>query len=149
MAQQSKRKFGIREEILLSFTIFCVLALGSIAITAVIFNNIIGANAISDPVTKAENIEIQLIIIFITLWQILVISLYVGLKLADSVIKPIHKLTNIAGKLITHDLKTVSFQEIDTDFDKELEDQDTELGDLTLAFKNLVKKVKEEGEKSQ
>lgn len=152
MSQQTKRKFGLRQQILLSFIIFCVIALGSIAITAVIFNNIIG-NTISGASAEeqariADNLEIQLAIILITLWEIIVISLFVGLKLADSVVKPIHKLTNIALKLCTHDLKTVSFEEIDTDFDKELEVQDTELGNLTLAFKKLVKRVKEDTDKS-
>ncbi|MFX1329327.1 MAG: hypothetical protein ACFE91_14455 [Promethearchaeota archaeon] len=153
MVQETKRKFGLRQQILLSFIIFCVISLGTIAITAAIFNNVIG-NSISgsspeEQARIAENLEIQLAIILITLWEIIVISLFVGLKLADSVVKPIHKLTNIALKLCTHDLKTVSFEEIDTDFDKELEDQDTELGNLTQAFKMLVKRVKEDAEKSQ
>jgi len=152
MVQQTKRKFGLRQQILLSFVIFCVIALGTIAITAAIFNDIIG-NSISGASTEeqariAENLEIQMAIIFITLWEIIVISLFVGLKLADSVVRPIHKLTNIALKLCTHDLKTVSFEEIDTDFDKEFEEQDTELGNLTQAFKKLVKRVKEEADKS-
>ncbi|MFX0037228.1 MAG: hypothetical protein ACFE9I_16470 [Candidatus Hermodarchaeota archaeon] len=153
MVQETKRKFGLRQQILLSFVIFCVISLGTIAITAAIFNNIIG-NSISGASAEeqariAENLEIQLAIILITLWEIIVISLFVGLKLADSMVKPIHKLTNIALKLCTHDLKTVSFEDIDTDFDKELEVQDTELGNLTQAFKKLVKRVKEDADKSQ
>ncbi len=153
MNQETKRKFGLRQQILLSFVIFCVISLGTIAITAAIFNNVIGTSisgaSPEEQARIAENLEIQLAIILITLWEIIVISLFVGLKLADSVVKPIHKLTNIALKLCTHDLKTVSFEEIDTDFDKELEDQDTELGNLTQAFKKLVKRVKEDAEKSQ
>ncbi len=153
MVQETKRKFGLRQQILLSFIVFCVISLGTIAITAAIFNNIIG-NSISGASAEeqariAENLEIQLAIILITLWEIIVISLFVGLKLADSMVKPIHKLTNIALKLCTHDLKTVSFEDIDTDFDKELEVQDTELGNLTQAFKKLVKRVKEDADKSQ
>ncbi|NHJ21636.1 MAG: HAMP domain-containing protein [Candidatus Lokiarchaeota archaeon] len=150
MSQQKKRKFGIRQEILLSFVIVCVIALGSIAITAAIFNEIIGSSIVSaDPADQAiiaETLEIELAIIFISLWQIIVISLFVGLKLSDSIVNPIHKLTNIALKLSTHDLKTLSFKEIDTDFDKELEDKDPEFGNLTQAFKKLVKKVKEDAE---
>lgn len=150
MTQQKKRKFGIRQEILLSFVVLCLIALGSIAITAAIFNEVIGNNIVGatpeDQAKITETLEIELAIIFISLWQIIVISLFVGLKLADSIVKPIHKLTNIALKLCTHDLKAVSFKEIDTDFDKELEEQDPELGNLTQAFKKLVKKVKEDVE---
>lgn len=153
MNQERKRKFGIRQEILISFVIFSVLALGSIAITAIIFNNIIGnsiTGATPDEQARiAANLEIQLAIILVSLWEIIVISLFVGLKLADSVVKPIHNLTNIALKLCTHDLKTISFQDIDTDFDKEIEVKNEELGSLTYAFKNLVKKVKEDIEKDQ
>jgi len=145
---QKLRKFGIRQQILMSFVILCLISLGSIAITAALFNNMIGTSIISaTPAEQAkivENLEIQLAIIFVSLWEIIVITLFVGLKLADSVVKPIHKLTNIALKLCTHDLKTVSFEEIDTDFDEEVDVQNTEIGNLTEAFKKLVKKVKED-----
>ena len=148
MSTQKQRKFGIRQQILLSFVILCLIALGSIAITAAIFNNMIGTRIISATPTEQakiiENLEIQLAIIFVSLWEIIVITLFVGLKLADSVVKPIHKLTNIALKLCTHDLKTVSFEEIDTDFDEEVDVQNSEIGNLTEAFKKLVKKVKED-----
>ncbi|MFW9999710.1 MAG: hypothetical protein ACFE9Q_13155 [Candidatus Hodarchaeota archaeon] len=150
MVQQKKRKFGVRQEILLSFVIVCVIALGSIAIIAAIFNEVIGNSIVGatpeDQAKITETLEIELAIIFISLWQIIVISLFIGLKLSDSIVNPIHKLTNIALKLCTHDLKTLSFQEIDTDFDKELEEQDPEIGSLTQAFKKLVKKVKEDVE---
>jgi len=144
----STRKFGIRQQILISFVILCLIALGSIAITAGLFNNLIGTTIVA-PTPQAqekivENLNTQLAIIFVSLWEIIVISLFIGLKLADSVVKPIHRLTNIALKLCTHDLKTVSFEEIDTDFDKEVEVQNTEIGNLTEAFKKLVKKVKED-----
>ncbi len=148
MSTQKQRKFGIRQQILISFVILCLIALGSIAITAGLFNNLIGTTIIA-PTLQAqekivENLNTQLAIIFVSLWEIIVISLFIGLKLADSVVKPIHRLTNIALKLCTHDLKTVSFEEIDTDFDKEVEVQNTEIGNLTEAFKKLVKKVKED-----
>lgn len=148
MPTQKQRKFGIRQQILISFVILSLISLGSIAITAAIFNNLIGTIIISaTPAEQAiivENLEIQLAIIFISLWEIIVITLFIGLKLADSVVKPIHKLTNIALKLCTHDLKTVSFEEIDTDFDEEVDVQNSEIGNLTEAFKKLVKKVKED-----
>ncbi len=144
--QKGKRKFGLRQEILLSFVILCLVALGSVAILAAIFNNIIGASVSGEEELISDTVDMQLAIIFVSLWEIIVISLFVGLKLADSVVKPIHKLTNIALKLCTHDLKTVSFQEIDTDFDEGLEVKDTELNNLTQAFKKLVKKVKEDVE---
>ena len=148
MSTQKQRKFGIRQQILISFVILSLIALGSIAITAGLFNNLIGTTIVAptpqDQERIVENLNTQLAIIFVSLWEIIVISLFIGLKLADSVVKPIHRLTNIALKLCTHDLKTVSFEEIDTDFDEEVEVQNTEIGNLTEAFKKLVKKVKEE-----
>ncbi len=146
MSQQLKRKFGLRQEILVSFVVLSVIALGSLAIMAAIFNGVIGSSITGASVEITANLEVQLAIIFVSLWEIIVISLFAGLKLADSVIKPIHRLTNIAVKLITLDLKTVSFEEIDTDFDQEIEVQNTEIGSLTNAFKKLVKRVKEDME---
>ena len=146
MSQKLKRKFGLRQEILVSFVILCLISLGSLAIMAIIFNIIIGNSITGASVEIAENLNVQLAIIFVSLWEIIVISLFAGLKLADSVIKPIHRLTNIAVKLCTLDLKTVSFEEIDTDFDQEIEGQNTEIGSLTNAFKKLVKRVKEDME---
>ena len=150
MSQQLMRKFGLRQAILVSFVILNLIALGSLAIMAAIFNGVIGSNIIGatpeDQAKIAANLEVQLAIIFVSLWEIIVVSLFAGLKLADSVIKPIHRLTNIAVKLCTLDLKTVSFEEIDTDFDQEIEGQNTEIGSLTNAFKKLVKRVKEDME---
>jgi len=144
MSQQVKRKIGIRQEILISFVILNLIGLGAIAITAIVFNNVIGNSITGATAVVLENTETQFALILITVWEIIVISLFVGLKLADSVVKPIQKLTNIALKLCTHDLKTVSFQDIATDFDKETENQETELGNLTQAFKKLVNRVKED-----
>ena len=143
-------KFGLRQEILVSFVILSLISLGSLAIMAALFNGVIGNTiagaSVEDQAKITANLEIQLAIIFVSLWEIIVISLFAGLKLADSVIKPIHRLTNIAVKMITLDLKTVSFEEIDTDFDQEIEGQNTEIGNLTNAFKKLVKRVKEDME---
>ena len=144
------RKFGLRQEILVSFVILSLISLGSLALMAALFNGIIGDTitgaSVEDQARITANLEIQLAIIFVSLWEIIVISLFAGLKLADSVIKPVHRLTNIAVKMCTLDLKTVSFEEIDTDFDQEIEGQSTEIGSLTNAFKKLVKRVKEDME---
>jgi nitrogen fixation/metabolism regulation signal transduction histidine kinase len=148
MSTQKQRKFGIRQQILLSFVILCLISLGTIAITAAILNSMLGTSIVgatpADQVKIRENLEIQMAIIFVSLWEIIVISLFVGLKLADSIIRPIHKLTTIALKLCTHNLKTISFEEIDTEFHEEMEVDNTEIGNLTEAFKKLVKKVKED-----
>ena len=150
MSQQLKRKVGLRQEILVSFVVLTLISLGSLAIMAAIFNGIIGSSIVGATAEQqleiTANFEVQLLIIFVSLWEIIVISLFAGLKLTDSVIKPIHRLTNIAVKLCTHDLKSVSFEEIDTDFDQEVEGQNSEIGSLTVAFKKLVKRVKEDME---
>jgi hypothetical protein len=44
MSQQSKRKFGLRQEILVNFVVLSLIALGSLAIMAAIFNSIIGSS---------------------------------------------------------------------------------------------------------
>jgi hypothetical protein len=71
--------------------------------------------------------------------------LLVGLKMANSVVKPIQKLTNIAVQMATDDVKTAVVK-IDANFGEEMA-QDDELGDLARAFKNLLEHVKEDSEK--
>ncbi len=91
-----------------------------------------------------QNLGIQLAIIFSVLGGILVASLYIGLKTADSVVKPIHKLTQIALQLSTEDVGKTAAEKIDEDFGKELLEQDDEIGGLTRSFKNLVMMVRED-----
>ena len=75
-----------------------------------------------------------------------ILVLVIGIKVADSVVKPIQKLTRLALKLSTDNVKK-SASEIDTDFDKELMEQDDEIGELTRAFQNLIFKVREDAQK--
>ena len=72
------------------------------------------------------------------------IALYIGLSIANSVVRPIQKLTNFALKLSTDEITSDVLQEIDTDFDREMAEQDDEIGGLTRAFKSLVKMVQED-----
>jgi len=64
MSQQLKRKFGLRQEILVSFVVLSLIALGSLAIMAAIFNGIIGSSitgaSAEDQAKIAANLEVQL-----------------------------------------------------------------------------------------
>lgn len=117
---------------------------------------VLGAIVLQDEVLEpVKNLQakinlqtgIQIGIMILVLIGIVVLVLFVGLRVADSVVRPIQKLTEIAIKLSTEDVKRTSIEiDIDTDFNiKEAQETD-EIGDLMNAFKNLVKKVKEENQ---
>jgi HAMP domain-containing protein len=75
---------------------------------------------------------------------VICLVLFFGLKMANSVVKPIQKLTNIAVQLATDDVKKAVIS-IDANFGDEMK-QDDEIGDLARAFKNLLAHVKEDSE---
>lgn len=150
MAQKQSRQWGIRNDILFSYVLVSLIALGGIAATTGIFMGIISS---SGGAAAQDILQVQLAVIFITLWEIIVIALLVGIKIANSVVNPIYKLTQMAGKLATHDIKTVVLKDINTDFDREVRTHDQEIVNLTLAFKKLVtavqKQAVEEAEKKE
>ncbi|MFX1452808.1 MAG: hypothetical protein ACFFCM_18370, partial [Promethearchaeota archaeon] len=93
-----------------------------------------------------RNLTIQLSIIFTILAAIIVVVLIIGLKISDSIIKPIKKLTSLALQLATEDIKKTAidkseaFEELETIIEK-----DDEIGGLSRSFKNLILMVREEG----
>ncbi|MFX1390943.1 MAG: cache domain-containing protein [Promethearchaeota archaeon] len=93
-----------------------------------------------------RNLTIQLSIIFTVLGIIIAVVLIMGLKISDSIIKPIKKLTNLALQLATEDIrktvldKSEAFEELETIIEK-----DDEIGGLSRSFKNLILMVREEG----
>jgi hypothetical protein len=99
----------------------------------------------------STNLTIQLIVMFSILGVILAFALWIGLTTANSVVQPIQKLTNMALKLSTEDIKkTAASGDIGAAIDRELGDKGDdigEIGSLTRAFKGLVKAVQEEGQK--
>ncbi len=154
MALKQSRPWGIRNDILFSYVLVSLIALGGIGATTAIFIGIISSSAGPGLGAQAQaNLQVQLAVIFITLWEIIVIALLVGIKIANSVVNPIFKLTQMAGKLATHDIKTVALKDIDTDFDREVRTQDQEIVNLTMAFKKLLttvqKQAVEEAEKKE
>jgi len=92
-----------------------------------------------------KNLTIQLSIIFIILAIMVVVALVIGLKMSDSIVKPLRKLTNLALQLATEDIKKTAldkseaFEELDDIIEK-----DDEIGGLSRSFKNLVLMVGEE-----
>nr|MDO8083308.1 cache domain-containing protein [Candidatus Sigynarchaeum springense] len=94
------------------------------------------------------NLGIQLVVMLGIVAVILIFSLWIGISIANSVVQPIQKLTDMALKLSTEDIKqTAASRDIGTKLDRELEEKDDEIGSLTRAFKGLVKAVQEEGKK--
>lgn len=94
------------------------------------------------------NLGIQLTVMFSILGVILALALWIGISTANSVVQPIQKLTNMALKLSTEDIKkTAAGGDVSTMLDRELEEKDDEIGNLTKAFKGLVRAVQEEGKK--
>jgi Cache domain len=100
--------------------------------------------AIESEISKQMAVQIGIISAVVVIVTIVV--LIIGIKVADSVVKPIQNLTKVALKLSTDNVKK-SASEIDTDFDKELMEQDDEIGELTRAFQNLIFKVREDAQK--
>jgi hypothetical protein len=88
----------------------------------------------------------QLITIFIILAIVAGVVIVVGLKVADSVVRPIKKLTDLAIQLSTDNVKKAVITQLDTNFDKDLGQEEDEIGDLSRAFKILLVKVKEDAE---
>nr|MDO8110180.1 cache domain-containing protein [Candidatus Sigynarchaeota archaeon] len=97
----------------------------------------------------ALNLTVQLVIMLGILGVILIVALWIGLTIANSVVAPVQKLTNMALKLSTEDIKT-TVKEFDTTFTREMKDEeekDDEIGRLTRAFKGLVRTVQEDAKK--
>ncbi|MFW9876575.1 MAG: cache domain-containing protein [Candidatus Thorarchaeota archaeon] len=97
-----------------------------------------------------RNLNIQLSITFIILAIIVVIVLIVGLKISDSIVKPLKKLTNLALQLATEDIKRTALEK--SEIFEELDDiieKDDEIGGLSRSFKNLVLMVGEESKSEE
>jgi nitrogen fixation/metabolism regulation signal transduction histidine kinase len=74
---------------------------------------------------------------------IIVIVTLVGVKIANRIVSPIKRLTDLAVHLSTENVQESAKIIIDR-FDQDLLEGDTEISNLSNAFKNLVIKVQEE-----
>jgi len=111
---------------------------------------IVPSEEVLEPVRSLQNsinanLTIQLLIIFTILAVITIIVLIMGLKISDSIITPIKKLSNLALQIATEDIKKASLDKLEAYEDLEqISEKDDEIGGLSRSFKNLVLMVREE-----
>ena len=89
--------------------------------------------------TTVNTVEILTIIVLTA-----VLSILVGLLISNQIIKPVSRLTSIASKLSTDNLRRDILGDLDLSIDKELESQEDEVGDLTRAFTHMIQSIKKE-----
>ncbi len=98
----------------------------------------------------ASNFAIQITLLLVLLGIIVGLALFVGLKVSDSLVKPIKRLTNLALQLSTEDVKKTILEK--SDKLEELNDlikQDDEIAGLARSFKNLALTIKEDSAQKQ
>jgi nitrogen fixation/metabolism regulation signal transduction histidine kinase len=94
-----------------------------------------------------QRMRVQITTLIIIIAVVIVGVLIIGLRVANSVVKPIQKLTNLAMQLSTENIQKAALK-IDSNFDADMQ-QDDEIGDLTRAFKKLVLSVQEDAKESK
>ncbi len=91
------------------------------------------------------NYIIQLVVIILIIIAIIVLSIIIGRKIADTIVRPIRRLTDLALELSTEDIhkttleKSGALEELD-----DLIGKDDEIGGLSRSFKNLIMMVRDE-----
>ncbi|NHJ86489.1 MAG: HAMP domain-containing protein [Asgard group archaeon] len=126
------------------------LAYEPIPISNYVLGLMVPDNEVLAPVNELQeeinlNLIIQWLVIILISIAIIALSVIIGRKIADTIIKPIKKLTNLALELSTEDIKKTSleksavFDELD-----ELTANDDEIGGLSRSFKNLILMVRDE-----
>ncbi len=71
-----------------------------------------------------------------------ILSLIIGILISNQIIKPISRLTSIASKMSTDNIKRDLQGNIDLSIDKDLETKQDEVGDLTRAFNNMIQTIR-------
>jgi HAMP domain-containing protein len=90
----------------------------------------------------AETTMINMLEILSILAITAIISIIAGLMISNQIIKPINRLTSIASRMSTDSIRKDILGDVDLTIDKDLQEQDDEVGDLTRAFSNMIQSIK-------
>ncbi len=122
----------------------------TIPISNYVLGIVVPAEEVLAPVIALQNqitisLIIQLVIMFVILAMIIVLTLYIGVKISDSIVHPIKRLTDLALDLSTEDIKKTSLEKSEAiEQLDELIEKDDEIGGLSRSFKNLIMMVRDE-----
>jgi hypothetical protein len=122
----------------------------TIPISNYVLGIIVPAEEVLAPVIDLQNqimlnLTIQIILMFFIIGAIILLSVFIGVKVSDTIVKPIKRLTDLALDLSTEDIRKTSVEKSEM-IEKldELIEQDDEIGGLSRSFKNLFMMVRDQ-----